>query len=280
MSSSPTIYQPPGSRRERILLFGGFGTGKSEAATRVLERALHPEARLWITDTERAYEALVDLDDHRVEFTDLTLEDWPAYVENANRTAREGDVDDWWVVDSATNSWEVVQQYALDQGWESDQGGVDWVRVNREHMRLYRAYLSFRGHLLLTGRSKELARPQKSGKSMESRQTVETYGAFGVKPAGQKDLGHVPPHTVLLMGKTKAGEWTITTVKDRKRAELDREPVRDFVRDYLVRVAGWRSLDGAKDAGKGDAGKGDAGKGDAGKGDARKGDAGKGDEEG
>lgn len=242
-----TIYQPPGSRRERILVFGGFGTGKSEAATRILDRALHPDAKLWITDTERAYEALIDTDDPRVDFTDLTLEDWPAYVENAMEAAKGGGTDDWWVVDSATNSWEVVQQYGLDKGWESDMGGLDWVRVNREHARLFKAYLTFRGHLFLTARSKELAKPQKSGKQVESRQTLETYGAFGVKPAGQKDIGHVPPHTVLLTAKTKTGEWTLTTVKDRKRRELDREPLHDFVRDYLVGVAGWRNMDTAAD---------------------------------
>lgn len=235
-----TTYAPPTSRRERILAFGTFGSGKSEAVTKIREKAVAEDRMLYVSDTERAYEALLDPDDALVDVTDLSLAEWPDYIADAERMLEIGQEGDWWAYDSASQPWEVLQNWALDQGWENDRGdGIDWQRVNREYATLQNAWLAFPGHVLLTARWKELTPPKRNGEQVESRQTLQTYGRFGGRPAGQKDLGHVVPHTVLLMGQTRSGTYVMSTVKDRKRKVLVDEPVRDFARDYLVKIAGW-----------------------------------------
>jgi hypothetical protein len=66
------------------------------------------------------------------------------------------------------------------------------------------------------------------------------YSKVGVRPRGQKHLTHAV-HTVLLFLEPSARKYFVTTIKDREREELVGKPVEhDFVRDYLLPVAGWK----------------------------------------
>ena len=229
-------YLPPGPRRKRILLFGVFGTGKSEAVLSVARRV--DPAPVHIIDTEFAYPALVT-DETNITIYPVMFDDWTELMKSVKEAQKLATPDSWLVIDSLSNAWDAVQAHALDNKWlDPIRGGIDWPRVNREHVQLYKAILSWPGHVLMTARSKELATPSSSGKG-ESKQTVVAFGSYGVKPAGQKDIGHVPPHTVLLMSKSRIGEYQMTTVKDRKRSEVEAVQVRDFARDYLLKIAGW-----------------------------------------
>jgi hypothetical protein len=62
---------------------------------------------------------------------------------------------------------------------------------------------------------------------------------YGMKPAGQKQLGFVP-HTVLMMKKGRVGDYKMTTIKDRGRWEGEDVEIGDFMQDYLVGIGGWQ----------------------------------------
>jgi len=67
------------------------------------------------------------------------------------------------------------------------------------------------------------------------------FGDIGVRPAGQKALGH-QMHTIFLMipGKEK---WFITTVKDRAgRPYFSKSPLVSLYHQYLMSKAGWPIL--------------------------------------
>ena len=226
------MIQAPTVRRERILGFGLQGTGKSEMVLSVAQQ-VSPN-KVTVVDTERAYEALVT-DETNIEVHEIILDDWPGIMDAVAKAVASDGADDWLVIDSGSASWEAIQGYALEQNWtemRDGEKGINWIKVNAEHTKLYRALLSYPGHLLVTARQKDMGK-------LEGKQTVAVYGPYFVKPAGQKDLGHIIPHTVLLLTKNRQGEYAMTTVKDRKRAEVENEPLNNFARDYLVKIAGW-----------------------------------------
>jgi len=226
------MISAPTARRERILVFGLHGSGKSETILSIAKQ-VSPN-KVTVVDTERAYEALVTDEDNLV-INEIVLDDWEAMLSAVQHAVANDSADDWLAVDSGSMSWEAIQSYALEQGWtETRDGekGVDWIKVNAEHTKLYRAYLSYPGHLILTARQKDLG-------SRESKQTVNVYGSYFVKPAGQKDLGHIIPHTVLLLTTNRSAQYQMTTVKDRKRDVVENADLSNFARDYLVKIAGW-----------------------------------------
>lgn len=232
-------YQPPTERRERILLFGVQGVGKSEAVLSIAKRC--SPSPIHVIDTEMAYSALLT-DETNVVYHPVLLDDWVELMQGVAAARKVATKDSWLVIDSMSSSWDAIQAHALDNDWtDKERGGVDWLRINREHIKLYRAILSWPGHVLMTARSKELALPKPSGKGGESKQVMTVFGMYGVKPAGQKDIGHIPPHTVILLTKSRVGEFQMTTVKDRKRKEVENQPVRDFARDYLMKLGGWKN---------------------------------------
>lgn len=66
---------------------------------------------------------------------------------------------------------------------------------------------------------------------------MDLFGGLGIKPRGQKELGH-QPHSVFLLRQLKEkGQliWTITTGKDLpKRERFDGMPIWDFAIQYLA----------------------------------------------
>lgn len=74
----------------------------------------------------------------------------------------------------------------------------------------------------------------------DDKEVKAAFGAYGVKPKGQKRLGHVPM-TVLWLTKSRVGAWAMTTIKDRGRTEVEDEPLTNFAKDYLMEVAGWKA---------------------------------------
>jgi len=64
------------------------------------------------------------------------------------------------------------------------------------------------------------------------------FGAYGVKPAGQKHLGH-QVHTIFLFIPPISREdkvWRITTIKDRAgRQYFDNDPLINLYKQYFVK---------------------------------------------
>lgn len=75
-----------------------------------------------------------------------------------------------------------------------------------------------------------------------NRELASIYQSFGVKPAGQKDVGRLAD-TVLLLTKLSSGKYQMTTVKDRGgRTEFNKAEWGDFASDYMVEQ-GWTNKD-------------------------------------
>jgi hypothetical protein len=243
---------------ERILAFGPAGTGKSTAGASIaaLAQKTGSDARFHVVDTDLAwdrmlaegYPGLANVDVH------VALE-WPEYREALAKIRSIVRPQDWVVVDLISNAWETVQSYFTEQVFDQDvgdyflqvrkemkagskkletfSGWVDWSVINS-------LYKSWAHDLLFKTRANVLCMARMAKVSdAEDKATRVLFGPHGVKPEGQKALAY-QFHSVLLMGQPRAGEWTMTTVKDRERPQLDKAPVRSFAVDYLVRVGRWR----------------------------------------
>jgi len=241
--------ESPWRTPERIMTFGTQGTGKSFALLTIARRI--PTATFHVIDTDmsESYNRALDMT-----FTDLTNvivhradpDDFMDMYNTAKRVAAMVKPGDWLVVDGLTVAWAAVQSwfftnaYGVDEDeffmklkkGQIEEDGANWTVINKRYFKLTHEIFKTAGHLYITAESTPL------GKKEES-ETQKRFGAFGVKPAGQKRLGHMP-NTVLLFTKMRTGMYQMSTVKDRDRMEMAGQPFGDFGVDYLVNVAGWK----------------------------------------
>jgi len=173
---------------------------------------------------------------------------------------------DWVVIDMVDNAWNTVQRYFTTEVFQEEMGDyflearkiirsrgdkdakgkpvrsilpealkgwVDWTVINRlyDDFILPLAYRS-KCHVYATTKVERLD-------SSSSDPEVQTlFGDVGIRPAGQKRLGH-QMHTVLLFipGKDK---WYVTTFKDRAdRSYFKKTPLTSLYMQYLCAKAGW-----------------------------------------
>lgn len=251
---------------ERFLLFGGGGAGKTNTALTIIDHMA--EGDMWVVeqDYSLAYERalatdFVDCAD-RVHVLSSDPE-WPSFIENVERAVSEGDPgNDWLTIDPVSSSYEWVQEWALDEQYGRDlpsvlvelkqQFGTDtrgysaalsdmlnWNLIKKEYSRLWKAIQRWKGHLVLIAEAKAISNREKDD------EVKMLFGPLGFQPVGQATLKHVAS-TTLFLDHPRRGEWRVTTVKDRNREELDKEPVDDFAIDYLQQVAGWEMARGAR----------------------------------
>jgi len=244
---------------ERILLFGPAGSGKSTAAASIASMAAKTksDARFHVVDTDLAWDRMLiegypDLSNVDVH---VALE-WPEYKQSLTKIRSVIRPNDWVVVDLVSNAWETVQAYFTEQVFDSDigdyflqvrkelktgkksleafSGWVDWSVINA----MYKTWVN---DLLFKTRANVIcmAKMGKVHAEQDDKATRLLFGPHGVKPEGQKALAY-QFHTVLLTGEPRTGEYTLTTVKDRERVQLEKTPVKKFALDYLVKVGGWR----------------------------------------
>lgn len=247
-------------RHERILLIGPPGSGKSTSWRSIaewLEKTDTP-GRLWVADTDLAWEGQRPADgslDKRVEAT-LTF-DWETLrqvVEDATKNYEPGD---WLVIDMINQAWTYVQNYyteqvfgkELDRYWlEAQKTGINpggdygsnWVVINKLYTAFMLSLARYPGHLLACAPVVDVRQPDRAGKGGDSKEILHLFGRLGVKPEGQKALAY-HFHSVLLCQEVPKEGWTYTTVKDRNRPQMVGEKMTDFVRSYLMKVAGWRA---------------------------------------
>lgn len=246
--------------RERILNFGPAGSGKSHAVLTIARRC--PTSMFYVLDNDNAYPRLLDTD-----FVDVRArgnvqvqpvwewDDSLAYFEKVSRGCRP---DDWVVFDIFGDTWKQVQDWYAMQVHGQDLGDyflqvrkgladgektlggfsgfTDWAVVNPQFNKLVKALLRCNGHLYCTAAIDKMVVGDDTDAANRALYTN------GYKPVGQKHIGH-KFQTLLMSGKGRGSggsNWTLTTVKDRGRVEVDRMPWTDFAVEYLVNVAGWR----------------------------------------
>lgn len=262
--------QPKLTARERILVYGQEGTGKTAGILSVARYC--PEVRFRVYDSDYSYARLLEThfedvyEIGNVEVFDPevdgdpddpwgTLTDWVKAVREA------AEPNDWCVIDSVSPAWDDVQawysenifgkdiadyfmekraerQKAAGKDKKAERGGMldgdnDWGVINKEYSRKFaNLLLRMPCHVYLTAETSKLG-------NREDKEVADLYDRWGIRPKGQKRTGHIM-QTVLLCQKNRRGAWSLTTVKDRGRDEMDKLEIEDcFALDYLVEVAGW-----------------------------------------
>jgi hypothetical protein len=257
--------RPPTPRRERILGFGGPGAGKTRAWLTIADLYVKTKTpgKFYLLDTDDTYWSSVE------EFPAVAeagivephyVYDFPSYQETAKDFAGRSEPDDWIIGDLFDKGWEEVQNYYSEQVFGADKGDfflsmrkemqnskkkntnfqpfegwIDWPTIKSLHAS-WANDMIFRNkaHVFLTAGSKAVAR------QTDNKDTVETFGHIGAKPAGEKGLAAHGVNTVLMFSQVKAGEWVLDTAKDRGgRQALMKSPAGNFAMSYLVKVGGW-----------------------------------------
>jgi|SRR5215469_446804 len=239
--------------RERILLMGGWGVGKSTA---IADIAQNIEGRMFVVDT--TYEAERNFDGLSNVVAD-TVRDWDDYLTGVRKATIKGGPDDWLAVDRIDPVWDAAQNgfiekvfgktaddWFLEYRKESSghplagEYGMNWAVIKKMYGAFMTEVMRFKGNVVVTARADQITVPNRDGTGGDSQEVRMVFEKYGVKPAGEKNLGFLF-HTVLLMAEPKPGEWTYTTVRDRNREQRKSQPVEHgFVAAYLMPVAGWR----------------------------------------
>lgn len=252
---------PPTPRRERILVTGVAGSGKSTCWLSWAEwsQKTRSERRFFVVDSDYAWDGgrPVDghLDDIVVPYDVGTVADIKAAGADAmqnvkvDRPGRGGRKvsEDVLVVDMIDFFWSIAQEEGFEavSGMDFDEFmvksmvtdtsiagdyGKNWGLVNKIYSKLMRVVKTWPGHVIAVAPGERVREPDSRGKGGDAQEILDLAGRFKIKPLGQKRLAH-DFHTVLLCQETNKG-WTLTTLKERNAAGL-KEGDEGF-RPYLV----------------------------------------------
>ena len=242
--------------RERVLVLGGPGSGKTLGWLRLA--SYFKSSQFYVIDSEIGGERSL------TEFPEITnvhlypVTEWPEYRKAQREIVDKAEEGDWIVVDMVDKAWGAAQRHFISELFDQEmgeyflqarkkvkkdasslfagrdaalRGWTDWPVINR----LYEDFifpLVYRSpaHLYM-------ATPGQAVSEEDDKEIRELYGPHGVRPAGQKALGH-QPDTVLLLAHAKDGYY-VTTIKDRGgRKYLNRQRLHNLAVQYGA-VAGW-----------------------------------------
>lgn len=260
ITRGPAISLPS---RERILLYGKEGTGKTHAWFSVAEAL--PDVPFFCVDTDDSVQRLLETDfqdltniECRVAQTweefDQAVKDFTAKIDAWTKSHPPKKKQDypWIIVDMSDVTWDMVQSYFTEKVFNKGiedyflqtrvqmakshttkdnqfEGWTDWPVINKIFQSTWNK-LAKGGdnyHLYITAGAKPPTGAE--NKSM--------YGPLKAMPTGEKRMGH-RVHTILMGSVTKNG-WALSTAKDRGRAMLDEQKVMSFYVSYLIKTAGW-----------------------------------------
>lgn len=252
--------------RERILLIGGFGCGKSYAWCTIAlwQRRSKSPGRVFVVDTDHAVDRLSEgYDEHF--FDNVIHRDVWDYKETKKALedfAKESPTrEDVLVVDLVDKLWTWSQEHHISEKFGKDavtyyvehakagkdghplagDYGMEWHYANMHYGALMTMIQRWPGHVILCAPADPVEQPNAAGKGGDDKEVRSLYGRAGVKAKGQKALGF-QSHTVLWMidaSKRNEPEWRFTTIKDLHREHVTNVPMKDFVMDYLIAKAGW-----------------------------------------
>lgn len=246
---------------ERILAIGASSAGKTKCWMTIADMAVKTksDAKFYVIDTDNTVpvsleEGYPQLLDNPVITHNLAFE-WEQWMEHTKTYLSQIKAGDWFIVDMVGPGWDYVQDWfsrqvfkkgledLLIQGrlglgkGEKFDGWRDWPTINAQWRKfavktLVEASAIKKFNVFCTTGVQALG--DNDDKAMRA-----TFGPYGVKPKGQKDLAHLFNSVVLLTAK-RPGEHYITTCKDREREALVQAPLTSFTTDYLVKIAGWK----------------------------------------
>ena len=238
----------PGSPPERILLFGSYGVGKTEAYLSLAQ--VQPGATLHVLNSDGALSRVLFGRSIPNVAPPIDVESWSDYVEATREVCSKMKPTDWLVIDLLGPAWQAAHDYYLDQKFGKApedfylkhalsakkgsplQGDTDWSTINKIWFAYAAILKKCPGNLFAT--TGERATGERDG-----AQVIADYGHLGARPDGQKGMGHIF-HSVLRVHRKRTGERLLSTAKDYGRRELKDAEFRDFATGYLLPVAGWR----------------------------------------
>lgn len=249
--------------RERQLLVGGGGAGKTTACLSQIDACAEGEMYVADIDYSMAWNRALDTDFEacrsRVHVSEVEPE-WQPFIDEIERIVASdaNEPDNWLVVDSVSPSWDFVQSWYIQLAMGDNIGvhmaklraeadthkeyaaalaeDMNWSAIKKEYARVYRAINRWHGHLVLTAEGKSI-------KGERDADVAALYGPVGFKPVGEGRLHHATSTTLFL--KKDATGYKFTSVKDRNRVEVENKRVETleeggFADSYLREVAGWK----------------------------------------
>lgn len=263
----PFELKNPLRSKERILIFGHEGTGKSTDAISIAQSI--PTQNVYVIDNDNAYDRLIDTTEEPItnlfiagqDFAqDQDVYSWDGFKNSIQIAIANMDTEDWLVVDMLSKAWDMVQEWFIESIFQEDiddyflrirmekermkanskekkalgalEGWMDWPVINQTyHKRVSTPLLRCPGHLICVAEAQKLS-------DDDDRGIKELYGTLAARPKGQKRSGHIM-QTVIMQGRKRNGDFTLTGVKDRGRVLWDGEAFENFAMDYLVGTAGW-----------------------------------------
>ena len=254
------VITSPHRFKERILAYGGAGTGKSTLTLNIARYRPDDHFHVIDMDYSMTYQRLLqteyqDVDDRGNVTVHEVEPEWEHFVEVFAEIVANGDPDtDWLTIDPVTVTWDIVQSWWLDavQGVDiadymmqlrrdTDNSkeysaalaeAMQWPAINKQYQqKFYRTFHKWRGHSILIAEASELGRQADADEKA-------LYGFIGYKPKGQKTMPHAAATNVFL-DHPKMDQWRFTTAKDRGRELQEKTPLDEFAIDYLVEVGGW-----------------------------------------
>lgn len=244
------------------MVFGGEGVGKTKGALDIARRLTSGE-KMHVVDCDNAWAMKMPRELLEVNGGPVVLSEargWQAQSDALAKVLRNAGWDDWVVLDKSSTPWDSILQWYIEHVHGEGlpefliQHRVEQVRTQKKatqgqdavlvewnflnplwHSVVTEPLTWAKCHVYVTAESAPI---RSDGK--DSAAVRDMYGHLGFKPRTQKGLGFAM-HTVLYMQKSRRGDFRVTTVKDRERYELDREPWEDFFGTYLRTVAGWRA---------------------------------------
>lgn len=274
--------RPPITALERLLVAGPQGTGKTRNILKIAARC--PDDTFWVIDTDDSYPRMMEEGLRRGELPELpnvhildvpseeptwASAEFPDFTKALKELRSEVSRDDWLVMDQGAPTWDAVQDYFTERVFDSNieeyflevriekekakkkkgadskslgafEGWMDWPVINKLYRVLHKEITTWPSHVYMTAEVTQVSKE-------DDRDDRKTFGPYGVKPRGQKRWPYIV-QTVLLTAKKRAGVYTLTTVKDRERPELEDEEFEDFAVDYMMEVAGWQEENGTGSA--------------------------------
>lgn len=255
--------------RERILLYGGPGAGKTRAYLDIANQLQKSgsDAHMYVIDTDFAVERMMTGFPDLENVTYAEVVDYSEAMEAVTKFQTAIKPGDWMVCDLINVMWDYSQQHytqevygvTLDEYFlerraaaakkakskQSDEGfeGLDWQIIKPMYQAFSnRFFHRHRGHVLACAGAKGLNR---DGKWADSKELIDTFGAVGIRPEGEKRVAH-QVHTALYLRKSNVGEFQFTTAKDRERETMlevglgTEDAPGSFAKKYLLSVAKWK----------------------------------------
>lgn len=254
------VITSPHRFKERLLVYGGAGTGKSTVTLNIARHRPDDHFHVIDMDYSMTYERLLQTEYQDVDAVgNVTVHEvepeWEHFVEVFSEIVQGEDSENAWLtIDPVTVTWEIVQAWWLDSVQGTDIAdymmqlrrdtdnskeysaalaeAMQWPAINKQYQqKFYRNFHKWRGHSILVCEAQELGR-------QADVDDKALYGFIGYKPKGQKTMPHAAA-TNIFLDHPKINQWRFTTAKDRGRELQEKAELNDFAIDYLVEVGGW-----------------------------------------